>query len=543
MSYCVNPICSAPENPEDAKTCRACGGKLTLNGRYRVLQALGQGGFGATFLGRDRGLPGNPICVLKQLRPAATSTQVMDMARELFFREATTLGKVGDHPQVPRLLDYFEENTHFYLVQEYVEGATLKQEVKREGVFSEEKVKQVLYELLPLLKYLHGQEVIHRDIKPANILRRQIDNRLVLIDFGAVKDRVTQTAIAAGEQSAFTSFAIGTPGFAPPEQMALRPVYGSDLYALGVTCLFLLTGQSPKKLGYDPNTGEIHWKDKVSVSPHLENVLAKMLEISVRDRFQSAEQVLQALQQPPRQAPPPPPQGKNDNQNDDDLSQGLVTNIRPPSAREETYIAPEQTHMSQVERQAQSIRARRDRSDGHQTGDRRNHSKITRSPSQSQPPATQPQRTGRTNPPTSALKRMDAHTLRTAYRQGKRDFVSLDLSGVNLAKANLSSALFHQSKLIQANLQGADLSRSNFSRARLNKAKMRNANLTESYLGYANLAGADLRGATLTDAYMRYANLRDANLCGADLSGANVTEEQIAMAKTNWLTVKPYGKR
>ncbi len=541
MSYCVNPICTAPENSEDAKTCHACGAKLTLNGRYQVLQALGQGGFGATFLGRDRGLPGNPICVLKQLRPAATSSQVINMARELFFREATTLGKIGDHPQVPRLLDYFEENPHFYLVQEYVEGATLKQEVKRDGIFSEEKVKQVLYELLPLLKYLHDHEVIHRDIKPANILRRQIDNRLILIDFGAVKDRVTQTTIAAGEQeSAFTSFAIGTPGFAPPEQMAMRPVYGSDIYALGVTCLFLLSGQSPKKMGYDSNTGEIYWKDKVSISPLLQNVLSKMLEISVRDRFQTAEQVLNALKQSPQKAPPAT-QPKNDD-NSDDLSAGLVTNIRPPSSREETAISPEETHVSQVERQAQSIRARRERTSGRRSGNRQDYTQATKSPSQGKP-TTQAQRTGRTTPPTDALKKMDADTLRTAYHQGKRDFVSLELSGINLAKANLSNALFHQSRLIQTNLQGANLSRSNFSRARLNKAKLRKANLNESYLGYANLAGADLRGADLTNAYMLYANLRDTNLCGADLSGANVTEAQIAMAKTNWLTVKPNGKR
>jgi serine/threonine-protein kinase len=465
----------------------------------------------------------------------------MDMARELFFREATTLGKIGDHPQVPRLLDYFEENSQFYLVQEYVEGATLKQEVKRDGVFTEEKVKQVLYELLPLLKYLHDHEVIHRDIKPANILRRQIDNRLVLIDFGAVKDRVTQTAIAAGEQqSAFTSFAIGTPGFAPPEQMALRPVYGSDIYALGVTCLFLLTGESPKKMGYDANTGEIYWKDRVHVSPLLQNVLSNMLEISVRDRFQTADGVLNALQQSPQKAPPAT-EPKND-ENGDDLSEGLVTNIRPPSSREKTGISPEETHISQVERQAQSIRARRERTYGRRSGNRRDHTPITQSPSQGQK-ATQAQRTGRTNPSTNALKKMDADTLRTAYRKGKRDFVSLDLSGIDLVKANLSSALFHQSRLIQTNLQGANLSRSNFSRARLNKAKLRNANLNESYLGYANLAGADLRGADLTNAYMLYANLRDSNLCGADLSGANITEQQIAMAKTNWRTVKPNGKR
>jgi len=124
----------------------------------------------------------------------------------------------------------------------------------------------ILSEILPVIDYIHSQEVIHRDIKPANMIRRNQDNLLVLIDFGAVKNQVNPTVSASSDQTALTAFAIGTPGYAPPEQMALRPVYASDIYALGVTCVYLLTGKSPKYLDYDPSTGEMLWQQNVRVS-------------------------------------------------------------------------------------------------------------------------------------------------------------------------------------------------------------------------------------------------------------------------------------
>jgi serine/threonine-protein kinase len=256
MSYCLNPDCPQPKNPMHAAVCEACGSKLLLRDRYRVEKSLGQGGFGATFLAKDESLPGEPCCVIKQLRPATAGAHLLPMARELFEREARTLGKIGNHPQVPSLRDYFEDNEQFYLVQEYISGSTLQQEVKRSGPFSEAGVKQFLSEILPLLQYIHSQQVIHRDIKPANLIRREQDRKLVLIDFGAVKNQVSPAANNS-DQTALTNFAIGTPGFAPPEQMALRPVYASDIYAVGVTCIYLLTGKSPKDLDYNPSTGEI----------------------------------------------------------------------------------------------------------------------------------------------------------------------------------------------------------------------------------------------------------------------------------------------
>ena len=281
-----------------ADVCQACKSKLLLRDRYRGLSALGQGGFGATFLAQDESLPGEPSCVIKQLRPTMTVAHILPMARELFEREARTLGKIGNHPQVPRLLDYFEDNHQFYLVQEYISGSTLQQEVKRSGPLSEAGVKQFLSEMLPLLEFIHNQKLIHRDIKPANIIRREQDSKLVLIDFGAVKN-CQDDPYNILELTTWTDISIGTKGFAPPEQLEMRPVYASDIYALGVTCIYLLTGKSPRNLPYNMKTCEMVWKEYVQVSDHFAEVLNKMLEGAVRHRYQSAIDVLRALDSEP----------------------------------------------------------------------------------------------------------------------------------------------------------------------------------------------------------------------------------------------------
>ena len=224
MSYCVNPNCANPNNEPFAINCASCGSILRLRNRYRASRPLGKGGFGATFLAADEGLPGFPSCVVKQLRPNTQSASVLKMARELFEREAFTLGKIGNHPQIPRLLDYFEEDSKFYLVQEFVDGETLKQEFERRGVFSEIDIRKILAEIFPALGFMHENGVIHRDIKPANIMRRKQDGQLVLIDFGAVSSQVNKPSADEDPSGLLTNFAIGTPGFAPPEQMAMRPV-------------------------------------------------------------------------------------------------------------------------------------------------------------------------------------------------------------------------------------------------------------------------------------------------------------------------------
>ncbi|MBO0351510.1 pentapeptide repeat-containing protein [Phormidium pseudopriestleyi FRX01] len=531
MSYCVNPACPEPKNADDAIQCEACGSNLLLRDRYRVLKALGQGGFGATFVAVDDLLPGKPICVIKQLRPASTSPRVLDMARQLFEREAKTLGKIGNHPQVPRLLDYFESDRQFYLVQEYVGGQTLKQETKRNGPLSEFAVKQFLREILPLVKYLHDNKVIHRDIKPANIIRREVDNQLVLIDFGAVKDQVSQTALlnanSTGE-TAFTSFAIGTPGFAPQEQMALRPVYASDIYAVGATCLYLLTGKSPKHFDYDPMTTELIWRPYVYVSDSFAAVLEKMLAASVRDRYQSPEEALRALDvESHRQT----------------LSEGLSTRRKDVSQQEEETRLEEKNNraLSPAAREVELLRTRR----ANQKAKAASRGATALNSGMNSHPGLATSFRTQTLAASSGGSDgiLDAKAVRLAYGKGKRDFGDCNLTGLDLRSSILSGANFYDAKLNRVNFQGSDLTNANFGRASLIKACLRDANLTKAYFVNANLEGADLRGADLIEASFTQANLRGANLCGANLTGARVSEAQLSMARTNWLTIKPNGKR
>ncbi|MDF5714865.1 MAG: serine/threonine-protein kinase [Rhizonema sp. NSF051] len=536
MSYCINPKCSNPENLAISKRCQSCGSRLLLRDRYRVLKGLGVGGFGATFLAQDEGLPGEPSCVIKQLRPSEKTPHILEMARELFKREADTLGKIGNHPQVPRLLDYFEEYKQFYLVQEYISGQTLQQEIKSAGVFSEAGLRQFLGEILPLLQYIHDQKVIHRDIKPANLIRRSQDSRLVLIDFGAVKNQVSNAAFNVSGQTALTVYAIGTPGFAPPEQMAMRPVFASDVYALGVTCIYLLTGKSPKDLEYNRTTGDIMWEQGVQISDRLTKVLRTMLEVSVRNRYQSALSVLKALEVEPYL---------------DSLAQGLL--VKPHAgSNEQMYNRLEEPNISVsstrfdtsgrgVAQVAAAIRARRakvtDASEARLGGIQQYVllKKTTALPSSNSSSQGQKSQVPR--------RYFDTQSLLAAYLKGRRDFSLYNLSLLNLQGADLSGTNFNSSQLQKTNLQEANLQNSDFGKARLNKANLRDANLSNAYLNHADLEGADLRGVDLSYACLSNTNLQGANLCGANLTGAKISEEQLALAKTNWMTVRPNGKR
>ncbi|MEC4815971.1 MAG: serine/threonine-protein kinase [Scytonema sp. PMC 1069.18] len=271
-----------------------CGSKQLFRDRYEILRILGRGGFGVTFLARDAILPGNPLCVIKQLCPQVTNPKTCVNACQRFEQEAKTLGQLGSHSQIPMLLDYFEAKGEFYLVQEYIAGPNLAREVKKTGLYSEAAVKQFLRELLPVLQYIHQNHVIHRDIKPHNLLRCEDDGRLVLIDFGAVKEKLAIANETLIEQTANTNF-VGTMGFAPPEQLSSRPVYASDIYAVGVTCLYLLTGKLPLELDYDQKTGEICWHKEVTVSNYFAQILDKMLKIPLEERFKSVKEVIWAL--------------------------------------------------------------------------------------------------------------------------------------------------------------------------------------------------------------------------------------------------------
>jgi len=270
-----------------------CGSKQLFRDRYEILRILGRGGFGITYLAKNAILPGNPLCVIKQLCPKVTNLKSWQRACDRFEKEAKTLGQLGSHSQIPLLLDYFEKDGEFYLVQEYVQGLTLAQEVRKTGPKNEAVVKQFLQELLPVLQYLHKHHVIHRDIKPQNLLRCQDDGRVVLIDFGAVKEKLAETCENSIDKTAF----IGTMGFAPPEQFSLHPVYASDIYALGMTCLYLLTGKSPLEFDYDADTGEVCWQKEVNISDNFVQVLGKMLKIPLDERFKTADEAIAALSQ------------------------------------------------------------------------------------------------------------------------------------------------------------------------------------------------------------------------------------------------------
>lgn len=255
-------------------------GKL-LDHRYQVIRVLATGGFGETYIAQDTKRPGKPICVVKHLKPANSETKMFDTAKRLFQSEAETLEQLGSHDQIPRLLAYFDENQEFYLVQEYVEGHPLSDELLPCQRWSENQAIELLMEVLDILKFVHGQGVIHRDIKPDNIIRRASDKKLVLVDFGAVK----QLRVSAGyplQTQMFTvvghpspTVAIGTPGYMPTEQGQGKPRPNSDMYALGIIAIQALTGVAPIDLQEDPSTGEILWQHLVPVSDALEAVLSK----------------------------------------------------------------------------------------------------------------------------------------------------------------------------------------------------------------------------------------------------------------------------
>ncbi len=267
-----------------------------LKGRYRIIKALSSGGFAQTYIAEDTQRPGSPKCVVKHLMPATNNSQFMELARRLFNSEAQTLENLGRHDQIPQLLAYFEENQEFYLVQELIEGHPLRDEMPPGTQMSEPQVLGILQDVLKTLEFVHGHGVIHRDIKPHNIIRRQQDNKLVLIDFGAVKQIGTHLATTVGLGIASTaSVVIGTNGYIPPEQAVGHPRLNSDIYALGMTAIQALTGLFPLQLPQDAYTGNLIWQNQVNVSEQLAAVLNKMIYRDCLGRYQSAAEVLNAL--------------------------------------------------------------------------------------------------------------------------------------------------------------------------------------------------------------------------------------------------------
>lgn len=269
---------------------------MLINGRYQILHPLQEGGFGHTYLAEDTQLPSRRRCVIKQLKPIQNNPEFYKLIQDRFQREAAiqeTLGEVCQ--QIPSLYAYFSENDHFYLVEEWVDGDTLRQRMAVVGRFSEAAVRDLLNQLLPIVETVHQHQIIHRDIKPDNIILRKRDGKPVLIDFGAVKESMATVVNSQGQTA--RSIVIGTAGYMAPEQSAGRPVYSSDLYSLGLTAIYLLTGKIPAELNTDPLSGRMDWR---SQAPHVSNTFAQVIDTAIHmhpsERFASAAQMYQALQ-------------------------------------------------------------------------------------------------------------------------------------------------------------------------------------------------------------------------------------------------------
>lgn len=346
MTCCT--ACLYLQNPDDARFCIKCGKPILLKERYFPLYPIGRGGFGRTFLAIDKHIPSQPKCVIKQLYFSDTNEANFKKAVELFHQEALRLDEL-QHPQIPQLLAHFEQDNQLYLVQELIVGQTLAQELQAQGVFTEVHIWQLLKDLLPVLQFIHAQQVIHRDIKPANIMRRYTSvtgnefedppaitnatllhkgstmtiggleafspqpkqsktfannqikaanftsnsalGELVLIDFGVAK-QITATALVN------TGTTVGSAEYMAPEQMRGKALPASDLYSLGVTCIYLLTGISPFDL-FDVTSDRWVWQNYLPaeniVSEHLCTVLDKLLQNALPQRYQSATEVLAAI--------------------------------------------------------------------------------------------------------------------------------------------------------------------------------------------------------------------------------------------------------
>lgn len=265
----------------------------TLTGRYKIVKQLGGGGFSQTFIAEDGYLPDRPTCVIKQLKPASSQAEILKISRELFDNEAKVLYRLGRHECIPSLLAHFEEDEEFFLAQELIEGDVLTLEIKRGQCLGEQYTIDFLIDILPTLDFVHRQQVIHRDIKPSNLIRRASDKKIVLIDFGAVKEVSTQPISQLGHTS---SLVIGSPGYMPNEQYSGKTMFASDIYAIGVIAIQSLTGLLPNQIPEDPTTSEFCWHDRAKVTPTLADVIDKMVRFDFRQRYQSANDVLAALQ-------------------------------------------------------------------------------------------------------------------------------------------------------------------------------------------------------------------------------------------------------
>jgi serine/threonine protein kinase len=262
--------------------------RKTLRNRFEIIKQLGSGGSGDTYLAIDLDLPGRPHCVVKHFHPKDSNPAVGAIAKKLFVREAEVLYQLGnDHEQIPRLFAHFDEGGDFYLVQEYIDGHSLTQEIIPGQRLRENAVLILLKDILEVLVFVHEHNIIHRDIKPQNLMRRHSDGKIVLIDFGSIKK--------IGALGAGLTVVVGTPGYMPSEQAKGKPKLSSDIYAVGMIGIQALTGLVPSQLQEDPETGEVIWRHQAQVSDAFADILDRMICDRHSQRYQSAVEALEAI--------------------------------------------------------------------------------------------------------------------------------------------------------------------------------------------------------------------------------------------------------
>lgn len=242
----------------------------TLKERYRIEEVLGNGGFGITYRAIDKDLSSERPCVVKHLKPQNRNPEALELAKKLFDREAKSLQNLGkQHDQIPELFAYFEENGEFYLVQEFIEGHDLTEELVPGKQMDEQAVVELLKSILEVLAFVHDNNIIHRDIKPQNLMRRKQDGKIVVIDFGAVK-QIILTSDAKGQPSVLTI--VGTEGYMPIEQTRGKANCYSDIYAVGMIGIQALTGRDIIDIPTDSTTGEILWRKNINISKSLTEI-------------------------------------------------------------------------------------------------------------------------------------------------------------------------------------------------------------------------------------------------------------------------------
>ncbi len=351
------PAADSPATDSQPQTA-----KRLFRNRFEIIRKIGSGGYGTVYLARDYAVLRGGLCVIKQIRYEATArktdsekilaainptlveTRIKAKNQRRFRKEARIMARLGRHHQLPCLLDHFSQNGLFYLVQEYIPGETLKQEFNKTGPKTEAEVAAFLREMIPVVRYLHARNLLHLDIKPTNLMRRSRDQKVVLVDFGAVR-RYSK------DDSMVLRGCAATIGYAPAEQLSGHPTPASDLYAIGVTCLYLLTGFSPMDLAASAKGQDLRWQDTIQVSAAFHQILERLLAPSAENRFQSVNELENAM---------------NHSNSNHELKYCLTSepmgDLQTKSARdgvldrtavEETYASRGQSHAS---RQAQAIR-------------------------------------------------------------------------------------------------------------------------------------------------------------------------------------------